>query len=122
MPNDNVTPDSTYAQLVAPTEFKSKIPPHLLTTASDADKYIMGELSIGAQYNLWLVNALVETHAQVRKTNGRLIRAEEAIKDLKGEEKSVKVGWKTIKWIAGAVVTIITVAAAIYEALHTGGA
>ncbi len=119
--HDDVTPDSTYAQLVAPTEFRSQIPTHLLARASDEDKYIMSELSIGAQYNRWLVNALVETHAQVRRTNGRLIRAEESIKALQGEEKTVKVGWKTVKWIVGAVVTVITVAAAIYEALHTGG-
>ncbi len=119
--HDDVTPDSTYAQLIAPTEFRSQIPTHLLARASEEDKYIMSELSIGAQYNRWLVNALVETHSQVRRTNGRLIRAEENIKVLQGEEKSIKIGWRTVKWIAGAVVTLITVVAAIYEALHTGG-
>ncbi len=123
MPNqhDDATPDSTYAQLVAPAEFKSQIPEHLLTGASAQDRYLMAELSIGAQYNRWLMNALVETHSQVRRTNGRLIKAEEDIKHLKGEEKSVKVGWKVISWIAGAVVALITLAATIYEALHTGG-
>lgn len=123
MPNshEDVTPDSTYAQLVAPAEFKSQIPAYLLNGASDQDKHIMAELSIGSQYNKWLVNALVETHAQVRRTNGRLIRAEEDLKDLKGDRKSVKVGWKVIGWIAGAVVTLVTLIAAVYEALHAGG-
>ncbi len=81
----------------------------------------MAALSVSAQYNRWLVNALVETHSQVRRTNGRLIRAEDDIKDLKADRKSVKVGWKVLAWIGGAVVTVITTVAAIYEALHTGG-
>jgi hypothetical protein len=119
--NDDVIPDSTYAQLQPPGEFKSEIPAYLLNGASDQDKHIMEALSVGAQYNRWLVNALVETHAQVRRTNGRLIRAEEDIKHLKGDEHSVKVGWKIVGWIAGSLVTIITLAAAVYEALHTGG-
>ncbi len=116
--HDDVTPDSTYAPLQPPTEFKSEIPTYLLKDASPQDQHIMEALSIGAQYNRWLVNALVETHSQVRRTNGRLIKAEEDIKHLKGEEKSVKVGWKVIGWIAGAIVTLVTVAASIYEALH----
>ncbi len=116
--HDDVTPDSTYAQLIAPTEFRSQIPTHLLARASDEDKYIMSELSIGAQYNKWLVNALVETHAQVRRTNGRLIRAEEDIKGLKADRKSVKVGWKVITAIVGGTITLVTLAVTIYQALH----
>lgn len=119
--HDDVTPDSTYPQLIAPAEFKSQIPDYLLTGASAQDRHIMAELSIGAQYNKWLVNALVEAHGLVRRTNGRLIQAEEDIKDIKEARKSIKVGWKVVTFIVGGVVTVLGLMAAVYEALHTGG-
>ncbi len=121
MPNshDDVTPDSTYAQLTAPAEFRSQIPSYLLNGASDQDKHIMAELSIGAQYNKWLVNALVETHAQVRRTNGRLIRAEEDIKDLKADRKTVKIGWKVITGIVGGIAGFVTFMVMVYQAFKS---
>lgn len=119
--NDDVIPDSTYPPLDAPAEFKSQIPAPLLVGASPIESYMLEQMSILRQYNDWKVNALVETHAYVRRTNGRLIRAEEDIKGLKGDRKSVKVGWKVIGWIVGAIVTVASLAASIYEALHSGG-
>lgn len=116
--DDDIAPDSTYPPLLPPVEFKSQIPDHLLMGASDTDRYIMAQISILRQYNDWKVNALVETHSYVRKTNGRLIRAEEDIKDLKADRKSVKVGWKVITAIVGGVITVVTLAVSIYQALH----
>lgn len=116
--NEDVIPDSTYPQLVAPVEFKSQIPLHLLKEASDAETYIMGELSVGAQYNRWLVNALVEAHGLVRMTNGRLRRAEEDIKDLKADRKTVKIGWKVVSGIVGGVVAVVTFVIMVYQALR----
>lgn len=118
--SDDVIPDSTYAALAAPEEFKSQIPEHLLVGTSPTDRYILDQISIMRQSNEWTVKALVSAHAQIRLTNGRLRGAEQDIKDLKGDKKSVKVGWRVIGWIAGAVVTLITLAASIYEALHSG--
>ncbi len=78
----------------------------------------MTELSAGAQCNRWLVNALVETHAQVRRTNGRLIRAEEDIVNLKETNKTAKVEWRTLAKVGGLVVGAITLVATIYSALR----
>ncbi len=119
--HDDVIPDSTYPPLEAPAEFRSQIPSHLLVGSSQTDRYIMEQMSIMRQYSDWSVKALLSQDKNVRLTNGRLRGAEQDIKALQGEEKTVKVGWRTIKWIGGGVVTVITVAAAIYEALHTGG-
>lgn len=120
MPSQDDTPDSTYAPLQPPPEFKSQIPEYLLADASPQDKHIMAELSIGAQCNRWLVNALVETHAQVRRTNGRLLRAEGDIKDLKGDTNTVKVGWKLVAKVTGMVVVAVTLLATVYQALRSG--
>ena len=117
--HDDVIPDSTYPALQAPAEFKSEIPDYLLADASPQDKHIMAALSVGAQYNRWLVNALVETHAQVRRTNGRLIRAEADIADLKGDKRSVKVGWKVIATIVGGVVTLTGLVIGALQLLHS---
>jgi hypothetical protein len=119
--HDDVIPDSTYPPLEPPGEFKSQIPEHLVEGASKTDQFIMAQISILRQYNDWSVKALLAQDKNVRLTNGRLRRAEEDIRHLKGDEHSVKVGWKVIGWIGGALVTIITVAAAVYEALHAGG-
>ncbi len=118
--DEDVIPDSTYAQLQPPAEFKSQIPDYLLADATLQEKYIMTELSTGAQCNRWLINALVETHAQVRRTNGRLIRAEESIKDLKEIGKTARVEWRTLAKIGGLVVGAITLAATVYSAFKGG--
>ena len=116
--DEDVIPDSTYPPLEPPAEFKSQIPEHLLEGSNQTDRYIMEQMSIMRQYSDWSVKALLSQDKNVRLTNGRLRRAEEDIKYLKGEEKSVKVGWKLLVTIAGALITIVTTAALIYQALH----
>lgn len=117
--DEDVIPDSTYPPLEPPAEFKSQIPEHLLEGSSQTDRYIMEQMSIMRQYNDWSVKALLSQDKNVRLTNGRLRRAEEDIKHLKGEENSVKVGWKVIATACGVVVTIVTLAISIYSAFHS---
>ena len=119
--NDDVIPDSTYPPLEAPAEFKSQVPEHLLLGASDTDKYIISQISIMRQYSDWSVKALLSQDKNVRLTNGRLRKAEQDIVGLQEDEKSAKIEWKTVAKIAGGVVTVLTLVALIYEALHTGG-
>ncbi len=118
MSHDQKTvPESSYPSLEHPT-FKSQIPEYLLRDATDADKHIMAQLSVLTQFSEWSTKAHISTMESVRKTNGRLIKAEDDIVTLKGDKKSVKVGWKVICFIGGAIVTVASTLAAIYEALH----
>lgn len=116
--HDDVIPDSTYPALQPPVEFKSQIPDLLLVGASPTDRYMLEQMSILRQYNDWKVQALLGQDKQLRHTNGRLIRAEEDLKDLKSDRKSVKAGWKVITAIVGGVITVVTLAVTIYQALH----
>lgn len=116
--DDTTLPESTYPALTVP-EFRSQIPSHLLNGASAADHYILEQLSILTQSAEWSNRAHVSTMGSVRRTNGRLIRAEAEIKDLKADRKSVKVGWKVICAIAGIVVTVIGVATSLWQALKS---
>lgn len=119
--DDSNIPSSSYPVLKPPGEMKSHIPSHLLVDASPQDQHIMHSLSISAQYNEWLVNALVETHGHVRRTNGRLLRAEADIVSLKDDRKTVVKGWKLIVAIAGVAAGVISFLITIYQALSGGG-
>jgi hypothetical protein len=112
------TPESSYPPLRPPGEFKSQIPEHLMVDASPQDRHIMDALSIGSQYDRWLVDALVATHSQVRTTNGRLIRAESEISDLKADRKTVLTGWKLLTAIAVGLAGVISFLITVYKALH----
>lgn len=116
--NDDVTPDSTYPALEAPPEFKSQIPEYLLAGASPQDRHIMEALSIGAQYDKWTVRALVEAHAQLRLTNGKVRRNREDIEILKSDRKKLKVGWKVVTAIVGGVAGFVTFAVMVYQAFR----
>lgn len=113
-------PESTYPSLTPP-QFTSQIPEYLLKGASDQDLHVMKQLSVMAQISEWSIKAHISTMESVRKTNGRLIRAEEDIKNLQEEGQSAKIEWKTIGKIVGGVMAVLTLAALVYEALHAGG-
>ena len=117
--NSDSVPESSYPSLIAPN-FQSQIPEYLLKDATDQDKHIMAQLSVLTQISEWSIKAHISTMESVRKTNGRLIRAEEHIKDLKGESNTVKVGWKVIAKIVAIVVGAITLAMTVYQALRGG--
>ena len=93
--NDQDIPESTYPVLIKPT-FESQIPEPLLEGASPADRYIMEQLSKLSQFADWSVNAHLSTDSSVRKTNGRLIRAERNVADLQKAEDRVIWSWKTL--------------------------
>jgi len=113
--SDKTIPDSTYPVLTPPGEFKSQIPEHLLEDASPQDKHIMHELSVGGQYDKWLVDALIQTHFQVRRTNGRLLRAESDIKELQDDKKSLLQGWKLIAAIGMGLSGFLAFAIQLYK-------
>lgn len=121
MPSDfspNI-PESGYPPLEKP-EIKSTIPSHLLESATPAEKHIMGELSKLSSFADWSIQAHLSTHQQVRKTNGRLLRAEGHIEELKDSRTMVIRGWKLIAAIgviigsvAGLVSTLISILGSI---------
>lgn len=119
--DDKSIPESSYAALKPPEEFKSQIPDHLLADATPQDKHIMAALSINSQYSAWLVNAALETHSQVRRTNGKLLKAEAEISALKDDRKAVISGWKLIAAIGGILAGIASFLITVYQALNGGG-
>lgn len=118
--DDSSKPVSSYAPLEAPADFRSQIPAHLLTDASPQDKHILEALSVGAQYDQWLVNAAVLTHSQVVRTNGRLLKAEADIKELQEDKQFLKSGWKAIVAVAGVVGGIVSFLVMLYQAFAGG--
>jgi hypothetical protein len=112
-------PDSTYPTLEKP-DFKSQIPEHLTKDASDAEKYIMAQLSILTQFADWDVKAHMGTNEQVRKTNGRLLRAEANITVLREDKKFWKRGWGFIVTVVGVVGGLISFLILVIGALKGG--
>ncbi len=120
MPHDpNIVPESSYPPLEVP-QFRSQIPEHLLQGANASDHFILEQLSILTQSAEWSNRAHVSTMESVRKTNGRLIRAEDEIKSLKEDRKSIKVGWKVIVTIVSVTAGVLTLGATIYQAIKGG--
>ncbi len=119
MPDDTPA-ESSYPPLHPPPEYTSQIPAHLLVDASEQDKHIMHTLSIGSQYDRWLVEAAIRTHEQVRATNGRLLRAEASIKGLQEDRKAVLSGWKLLTAIAVGAAGVISFLITVYKALNGG--
>lgn len=75
MADHETTPESTYPELKEPT-FVSDIPPHLLASSTESERYILEQLSVMKQFIPWSVDAQMSTHAAVRRTNGRVISLE----------------------------------------------
>jgi hypothetical protein len=67
--------ESTIPELKLP-DLKSDIPAHLLAEASPESKYILEQLSVLSQYAKWSAPVLLDSNAQSRRTNGRLLRVE----------------------------------------------
>lgn len=118
MPHDDTPLESTYPPLEPPGEFISDIPDHLLKEASQADAFVMRQLSIARQSNEWCVRALVLTHQQVRTTNGRLKQAEAEIEVLKDDKRTITVGWKTIAKLVGGIVGFVSFVVMLYQAFQ----
>lgn len=109
MPNE-----STYPPLEKP-EFKSQIPEHLLAGASEAEKHIVSQLSILMQSAEWSIHAHLSTDQNVRKTNGRLIRAETDIGHMKEDKRFLKSGWRVVVIVGGVISGFLSLLALLYQ-------
>lgn len=116
---DKALPESTYPPLERPT-FQSQIPAHLLVDASPAEQHIMSELNILRQCAEWSTNAHLETNRLVRKTNGRLLKAEEDIEEMKDERKSFITGWRAIVAVTGFIMGFVSFIALIWTSFLSG--
>ena len=74
--SDEITDRSSYPELKKPI-FHDNIPSHLLAGIDDQSRYIIQQLSMISQQNEWLISAAIDTNAQVRHTNGRVLGLEE---------------------------------------------
>ncbi len=81
---------------------------------------MMSQLSIMTQYIDWSVHAHIATNQQVRKTNGRLLVAEEDIDELQDDKRSIVRGWRFMVGVGGAIAGIVSFLVLIYQALHGG--
>lgn len=77
----------------------------------------MEQMSIMKQGIDWSVNAHLSTDRNVRKTNGRLIRAEAAISELKEDKKFLASGWKALVIVGGVISGFISFAVMVWQAL-----
>jgi hypothetical protein len=110
----HVIPESTYPELQTPT-FKSQIPEYLMSDASAPEKYIMEQLSVLTQTSEWSTKAHLSTMQSVRKTNGRLIRAESDIKELQDDRRVLLQGWRLIVAIGMGVSGFLAFAIQLYK-------
>ncbi len=77
-------PESKYPPLQKP-DFKPNIPSFLTENASEQDRFIIEQISILSQYVKWSVDTQIQVHSQVRTTNGRLMKAEGDIGEIKAD-------------------------------------
>ncbi len=109
-------PESSYPPLEKP-EFKSQIPAHLLAEASPAEQHIMSQLSMLTQFSEWSIKAHISTMESVRKTNGRLIKAETDITALKDDKKTLLTSWKAIATLVTGAAGLIAFLITIYQVM-----
>ena len=111
-------PESSYPELVKP-EFKSQIPEHLLANASPAEKHMMAQLSRLASFADWSVEAHLSTNGAVRRTNGRLLKAEAKLEDIELDKKVLNKSWKMIVAVGGGAAGLVSAVVAIYQAFKS---
>lgn len=98
--------------------FKSSLPPSLLEDLSDKDKFLYQSIDEMKQGQHWLATKfdahekiLQEVVAQTTRTNGRLLVAEEKIKEAEPAVKAVKSSMRIVKtrWFWVAVAAFLTI-------------
>ena len=110
--------DSIYPPLEKP-EFKSQIPEHLLAGASEAEKHIVSQLSVLTQFADWSVHAHMGTNDQVRRTNGRLVRAETELVHIEEEKQFLRSGWKVLVVIGGVLSGFVSLFSLLWQTFNS---
>ncbi len=108
-------PESSYPELVKP-DFKSQIPEHLLANSSAAEKHIMAQLSRLSSFADWSVEAHLSTNGAVRRTNGRLLKAEAKLEQIDEDKKFLDRSWKVLVAVGGGLAGLASAVVAIYQA------
>jgi len=98
---------SAFPKLDRP-HFESAVPQHLLAGASDADCYIMNELSKINQAMSWSVEAHLASNHQTRKMDERLMDTEEEVRHIKAFKKSITGGWRFLAAAAAVVAGVVS--------------
>ncbi len=75
--NERPEDESDITPIAVPQNgFQSRLPAYLLDGKSEAERYLLTEMSRNTEFLAWAAPILVETHREVRRTNGRLKRVE----------------------------------------------
>lgn len=71
---------------IPPQGFQSTIPEYLLKDKTEAEAYILTEVSKMSQFIEWAAPVILESNLNIRKTNGR-------VKGLEGWKLKLTTGW-----------------------------
>ena len=118
--DSSLSSGSTYPPLEKPDAFKSQIPDHLMIEASNAERFIMSQLSVLTQFADWSVKAHLSQDRQLRFTNGTVRRHTTEITTLQTDKQFVLTGWRAVVAAGGIVSGITAFVILIYKALSGG--
>lgn len=97
-----------------PPKFKPNIPPHLLNTMSDTDRYLMEAASIHGQQNEWLMQRAVNADLRHARADARMDKIEARIAPFEELKVVLTAKWSVIAMLFSAIA--IPVALAIFGA------
>lgn len=80
--------------------FASQIPDYLLAGKSEAEAYILKEVSKMSQYIEWSAPLILDNNFQARRTNGR-------VKGLEGWKLKLTTGWGMVIAAGGLILALI---------------
>ena len=80
---------------------------------------MMAQLSRLASFADWSVEAHLSTNGAVRRTNGRLLKAEAKLEDIELDKKVLNKSWKMIVAVGGGAAGLVSAVVAIYQAFKS---
>lgn len=91
--------------------FQSQIPDYLLAGKSEAEIYILKEVSKMSQFIEWSAPILLDNNFQARRTNGR-------VKGLEGWRLKLTTGWGVVAATAAFLLSVIGGITGIIEVIN----
>jgi hypothetical protein len=104
MPDDNKNHPEDKSEMaiaeIPPQGFQSTIPEYLLKDKTEAEAYILTEVSKMSQFIEWAAPIILESNLNIRKTNGR-------VRGLEGWRMKVTTGWGMVATTIAAILALI---------------
>jgi len=104
MPDENSSHPENQSEIpiaeIPKNGFSSQIPAYLLDGKSEAEAYILTEVSKMSQFIEWAAPLLVDNNLQARKTNGK-------VKRLERWKLKLTTGWGMVVTVFGFILAVI---------------